>query len=295
VVLRLAQDLLASVRCCEAGVLRGLDPECLHQYRVRLRRLRALLSRLGRVVPREALTELGDGLRELARRTGRLRDLDVLLLAEPAYRHLVPEPLHPRLQVAFLRARRQRGLERGRFVRLLRSRVYSLRMERWREVMAEVAAMPTEGKAGRPIGELLRNRIRKTYRSMVREVAKLPMPVPDLAYHRLRIRCKRLRYLLDLFRDLLDKRSATALGKRLQALQEVLGAMNDLAVQRGHLTEFLGTDPEGVAAVVATPTATAVRALWRRLDRRRSTLACQARRLLRTLCGRGTVRLVERL
>jgi CHAD domain-containing protein len=291
VVLRLARELLAAIRGCEEGVLRGQDPECLHQYRVRLRRLRALLSRLRRVVPRGLAVALGKDLRDLARRTNRLRDLDVLLLAEDAYRLRLREDLRSGLDRAYVAVRRLRGLERGRLVRLLRSRSYSVRLDRMQGLLAEAAVRPAPRKACRPIDRLVRKRIRKAYRGLAREADRLPPAVPDAGYHRLRIHCKRVRYLLDLFRELLEEGPVAALSRRLRALQEVLGTINDLAVQRGRLAELLGAGGgDGSASGKAVTDA-----LWRRLDRRRAGLDRQARRLLCRFCDRDTARLVAAL
>jgi len=278
-------------------VLRGSDLECLHQYRVRLRRLRALLSRLRQVLPREVAAELTAELGELARRTGRLRDLDVMLLAEPAYRRLVPELLRPRLTQAFVAMRRRRGLDRGRFARLLRSATYATRMARVEQLLAKAAASPATGKATQPIGQVVRRRIRKTYKALVDAAAGLagPAPATDAAYHRLRIRGKRLRYLLDLFRDLLARRPTTALVRRLQALQEVLGAMNDLAVQRGHLQGLLASGEASLAGQAGLSAAVSMEALWERLDRQRSRIEREARQRLADLCERRSRRLVNRL
>lgn len=285
VVLSLALALLAAMRRYEDGIRRGLDPECLHQYRVLLRRLRSLVSQMRRVLPDAVTGALRESLRDLARRTGRLRDLDVLLLAEPAYRRMVPEALQPPLSKAFLAARRRRGLERGRFVLYLRSSRYAARMAALQQVIALALEDTLPVEAGVPIGRLVRKRLRRQYRRIRREAAELPGTAPDAAYHRIRIRCKRVRYLLDLFQEVLCGGPAAVLLKRLQALQEVLGAVNDLAVQRGHL--------EGLLA--AGSGAPAMTNLWRRLGRRRELLDRRVRVLLCRLCHPSTAQALKRL
>jgi CHAD domain-containing protein len=53
--------------------------------------------------------------------------------------------------------------------------------------------------------------------------------------HRARIRLKRLRYACDFFRDRFPARRTKPYLDGLRALQDILGGMNDIAVQRGLL------------------------------------------------------------
>ncbi len=291
VVLRLALALLAGMRGYEDGIARGLDPECLHQYRVLLRRLRSLVTQMRCSLPDKVTRMLRDGLRDLARRTGRLRDLDVLLLAEPAYRRLVPDTLLPQVARAFLASRRLRGLERGRLVQHLRSRRYAILMaELYQAILAALQA-PVPGRGQAPIGQLVRKRLRRQYRRILSDAAELPALTPDATYHRIRIHCKRLRYLLDLFRDVFSAEPARVLLRRLQALQQELGAVNDLAVQRAHLEGLLCA---GGGAAASPPVLGPV-SLGARLDRRRAVLDRRVRALLCRFCSRSTARRIKEL
>jgi CHAD domain-containing protein len=63
-----------------------------------------------------------------------------------------------------------------------------------------------------------------------------PTPTPE-ALHRLRIACKRLRYLLTFFRSLYPEREMERLLRPLKELQDTLGTYNDLAIHRRELAE----------------------------------------------------------
>lgn len=71
----------------------------------------------------------------------------------------------------------------------------------------------------------LENRWKKTMRP-VREL--IPMPLPEL--HELRIKCKKLRYQAEMLQDALPAKTARKLIKRLAETQEVMGLLNDGAV-----------------------------------------------------------------
>ena len=70
-----AQIILA----LEPGVRMGVDPEFLHQFRVNLRRSRAIAEALQRVEKNSTLKKATKGLKRQAQETSQLRDLDVFL------------------------------------------------------------------------------------------------------------------------------------------------------------------------------------------------------------------------
>ncbi|NLF19197.1 MAG: CHAD domain-containing protein [Lentisphaerae bacterium] len=287
----LAAALLDAMRRYEDGIRRDLDPECLHLYRVQLRRLRTLLSLLRRVLPPTLQDGPREVLRALAKRSNPLRDLDVLLQDEAACRRQLPEDLQPCLDKAFALMRRRRNLERGRLVGLLRSPRYAAALDDLRQAFLTAAATPAEGAAAAPIGHVVHRRVEKLFRRLVRRAERLPRGTSDADFHRLRVQCKRLRYLVDLFRPALAAAPAAGLTAVLKDLQAVLGSLNDQAVQRRHLQELI---QQPVAAAASWPAAVEA-ALARRLDRRRRLLARRARQRLRALRGRSVARLVRRL
>jgi triphosphatase len=71
----------------------------------------------------------------------------------------------------------------------------------------------------------LEHRWKKTARP-TRELAE--MPAPEL--HGLRIKCKKLRYQAEMFRDVVPGKSGRRLIKRLADAQETMGLLNDGAV-----------------------------------------------------------------
>jgi CHAD domain-containing protein len=70
--------------------------------------------------------------------------------------------------------------------------------------------------------------------------------------HRLRIRMKRLRYACDFFAACFAGAAARPYIKRLAALQDILGDLNDIAVARGLLAQIA---PRGSARDVASAAA----------------------------------------
>ena len=65
---------------------------------------------------------------------------------------------------------------------------------------------------------------------------------PDVLLHKLRIECKKLRYLLEFFSSLFAQKEINYLIKQLKILQDNLGDLNDLSVQQDTLRKYVETD-----------------------------------------------------
>jgi CHAD domain-containing protein len=68
--------------------------------------------------------------------------------------------------------------------------------------------------------------------------AKIRRDSRDAELHRLRIHCKKLRYLLEFFRNLFAPSDLESLVKALKGLQDSLGTFNDLGIQQQNLINF---------------------------------------------------------
>ena len=204
----------------EPGTRTGEDPEDLHQMRVSLRRLRAVLKSAPESVPgcvtlRAELGWLGGAL-------GPVRDLDVLidrLRAEsddfPADERAVAASLLDGLVA-------ERLIARERLTEALNS-------PRYRTLLGHLAsAANSEVDETVPQPELL-DLVRAPYRKLRRAVQALPADPPDEQLHRLRILGKRLRYAAELVKPIAGKQ-LKELVRASKELQEVLGEHQDACV-----------------------------------------------------------------
>lgn len=235
---------LAVMEANEPGVLTDVHLECLHDFRVALRRARTASKALAAHLPPQALT-LEDGFRQLSDITGPLRDLDVHLADFPAMLKLTPkepaECFDPMLDI--LHQRRAAAL--AAVVAELQSQAYQDFKAAWRQSVAVAADHPAP-----PLGPVAGEVIWKTYKRIIRDGAAITPASPPEDLHDLRKKCKRLRYLLEFFQDLAV---TSALVKALKTLQDCLGAHQDYAVQHDLVREIrLALS----AADVAVPKAT---------------------------------------
>jgi len=232
-------ELLKTLEVNLDGVLKDLDAEFLHEFRVAGRRARSALSQIKGVFPEPSVTWFGEEFRWLTTRTGPTRDMDVYLLKIPAYQDALPEGVRDELVplVSFLeKKKRQRH---RRLVRSLTSARYTRLTDSWFEFLQEPKqeVTPTPN-AGRPIAAVARERILKAFHKILKKGAMIGWNTPAEALHRLRIDCKKLRYLLSFFQSLFPPEAVDPLIKELKLLQDNLGDFNDLQVQSAALRAF---------------------------------------------------------
>lgn len=238
------------MRANEEGTRRDLDSEFLHDFRVAIRRTRSALGQVKKVFPADLVAHFRRELAWIGRASGATRDLDVYLLKMPDYRASLPEAARRDLEPlrAFLEEKQEE--EQKALTRVLDSDRYRSLDSAWGQFLA--GEMPeisndsgdTESgnhgadNANRPIGDLASARTWKAYRRVIRNGKKIDESSPDQDLHDLRIDCKKLRYLVELFAGLYDESEIKTSIRDLKRLQENLGDFNDYSVQRDKLAEF---------------------------------------------------------
>lgn len=265
---RVAADLIRSsmsvARQNEAGIIEDIDTEFLHDYRIGLRRIRSVLSLFRDVFPPEETDELQREFSELMAPTGRVRDLDVYLLGKPGFFALVPEALHPGLDLLFARMKTERDVAQRALARHLRSARYTARVAALDARLTDPSGLPPgpEGdRAALPYAQAL---IWTRYRKVCKLARRIDADTPDDDVHRLRIHCKKLRYLMEFFGPLFPKKKFRKILRPLKGLQDNLGLFNDYSVQQLELSRYLHPDD---GAPVETDMAAAVGALLATLSR----------------------------
>ena len=209
------------------------DPEGPHQLRIGLRRLRSALAMVREALSGAEHARLGAEARWLGQEVGRLRDLDVARadLVRPAAAALPDAPGFDALEAA-LRARGE--AERC----ALRATLAGARVRRFMlDLSAYVACRgwldPSDwsqtARLARPVPEVtaeaLDHRLGAAAKR-ARGIAKLSTE----ARHDLRKSLKKLRYTAEFAASLNAEKAVKPFLKRLKALQDVFGSLNDAAM-----------------------------------------------------------------
>ena len=238
---RMISALIEVARANETWLAADVDTEFLHDYRVALRKIRSILSLIKGVYSDSQSLVLKGAFGEHMARTGRLRDLDVYLLEKSTYFELVPVSLHEGLAAMFDALARERKRELRKLARYIGSGDYHASMTELTWMFSNPSALHLGPNGSRKCRSFARELIWKRYHK-VRGLAKcIDSDTANDKVHRLRLQCKRLRYLLELFASLFPRDAMSALVKQLKQLQDVLGLFNDYSVQQETLREFSDT------------------------------------------------------
>ena len=222
------------VEALEPGVRQGYDPEFLHQFRVNLRRSRAIAEALERVLKDKTLKKGIKGLKRQGQETSHLRDLDVFLETLSSWRE-VPERRDAidALDLEHL-FRRKRAGEHHRLCQVLDGDQYAQDMKRWGKLVhGDTVTRLASG--------IKRKRIRSTLDEQIarhdRLFGALGPEARDADFHQVRKSLKRVRYLIDL-----DPARLAGNISGLKARQKLLGRFQDRHVQMTLLDEIAYMD-----------------------------------------------------
>jgi CHAD domain-containing protein len=226
---RLATACLAEIAVNQHAAGLG-QVDAIHRMRVGITRLRAAVSffapmSIDRVWPR-----LKDELRWFNRALGSARDVDVVVenLRRRRYRKLtlvgIDQDLARRSKQT--RTRLNKALRSARFRRFLALASTWIDRGPW----SERTDARFVGLQDQPIGPFCAHRIAQWQKKLIRDGSELA-DMKEERRHRLRIRAKRLRYMLEMLATVCPERYLRPFGgmeKPIKRLQRTLGDLGDL-------------------------------------------------------------------
>jgi triphosphatase len=214
----------------EDAALAG-DGEGIHQMRVAVRRLRAMLSAFAPLLPREQRRWASGELRWFGDALGEARNLDVFTAT------LLPHgraalPVASEFERLARAAERRRDVARREVVKAIRSNRYTETLlellrwfdgQSWREGADPALQQPVDTLASALLDRCRDKAVRRA-KGFAEQSAK--------KRHRLRIALKQLRYAAELLGGLYDPTETKHFVQRLKRLQDDLGDANDVRVGR---------------------------------------------------------------
>jgi inorganic triphosphatase YgiF len=228
----IVQNCLDQLRANEEAVLATEDDEAIHQFRVALRRLRAIVGAYRDLIDDDVHAMMSIDLRWLQRQFGPARDLDVLIAEtlKPIHQRLRGQPAFDRLISAAETARAEArhtahlALENPRYVAMLLQLYRHLHTGDWRRASARARLGTRVGDFARPLLQSRHKRLTKLGLRADR--------LPEAELHRLRILAKKMRYAAEAFECLYRAKPVKKYVSALSAIQDCLGSLNDAFVGR---------------------------------------------------------------
>lgn len=245
-----ARNCLAQMRDNEASARLGRDPEGVHQLRIGLRRLRALVTAYRDALAPAAHEFLSRELRWLQQELNPARDWDVFIetTLQPILKRVAG------LEACLEAAKELRDLAQERAQATLAAPRYTAFLLRSYSWLATGAWASIEAASlDRPVGEFAGLILQRRHRRL-RKFGGKRADLPESDLHRLRLMAKKQRYVAEFFREIYPRKATTRYIAALADIQDVLGSLNDALVSR-HLVEelerFLADAPSVGAAAAA--------------------------------------------
>lgn len=226
------QKLLAR----EQDVREDTDIEGVHQMRVATRRLRSALMMMREVAPKKKVRHFRREIQRLARTSSAVRDGDVFLDQVAQYQEDMPADQREGLTPLVKALRYDRAAAHTQLLKYLDSQRYA----RFKRDFATFMTRGSEDwnthlRVCDVAGSIIWQHYERLRAHEVDLNLEDQMGFVDTALHDARITGKRLRYVLELFAEVLGPRADQVI-KPLKELQDGLGGLQDIAVAKAYIT-----------------------------------------------------------
>jgi len=242
----IVQNCLSHLTSNDSCAVLNLHEEGVHQSRVALRRLRSALQIFEPVLPGDKLQTLTEEVRWFASAMGPARDLDVLEddLLDPVKDGLDDASLIDGLAA---RAEELKADAYGAVREALTSKRYGDFLITLCAFAQDHGAVHLHGATGNPaidvpVTEFAVAAMTKLHRKLLKRGRKFEK-LSTAERHRVRIAVKKMRYVVEFFGELFERKTRKRFSKRLAALQEDLGRLNDVAMAETMLVRLTEVGP----------------------------------------------------
>ncbi len=251
----IAQSCLRQIIANEGAMCAG-EAEALHQMRIGLRRLRAAIRAFAELVASPERERIKAELKWVTQVLSPARDLDVFAadVLQPLCTAGGSDASLADTTRAFMERRALAYATAAGSVRSDRFRGVLLDVAEWIEVGPWAADPALEAPRERNVKEHAAHLLARL-RKRIRKDDKALKALSPRMRHKLRIRAKSLRYMIEFFAGLFPgqpskSRRQEALAA-LKALQDALGALNDLAAREALATDSHGLSDEAARLLIS--------------------------------------------
>ncbi len=216
----------------------GLDSEGVHKMRVAIRRIRTLTRAFHDVLFADNEASLEPELRWLAGELGHARDADVGMGDIARIQGALPPHLAPRVEAFVDNLKALRADAYANLVGVFSSDRYACLMNRLSYLVNTGATAATRATYGAlSIVDSADDFIHASAQKLIERGDRLDPQSSARELHKLRIRAKRLRYLMEFYDRALSHRWLPAI-RELQILHDILGEHQDAVTSRDRLRHF---------------------------------------------------------
>ncbi|MDY6820238.1 MAG: CHAD domain-containing protein [Deferribacterota bacterium] len=247
---KILKKLLSIIRINLFGISNQIDSEFLHDFRVSLRRTRTALNQLKEIFKDEEIAIFKDEFAGVMKKTNYLRDLDVQFLTLIELKYELSGDLNDGLTLILDYLGSKINKEYNKLGRFLQTKKFNTLLEKWSKFLDDPSGSVQE-YGYKPIGEIASFYISKALKKVDRRYRIAVIDFNPVNMHKLRIACKKLRYVLEFFNPIYREDIYSDAISALKKLQDSLGLYQDVQVQSNMIYEILKDlgQPEGKSSV----------------------------------------------
>lgn len=211
------------------------DVEALHQFRIHMRKLRALLQEFEAFFHPKWLKKHKKTVADLMEQTNAKRDNDVALIDIKTFKKQLSRKDRKSLDT-LKESMRKKEKKLGReLTAFMSGKPLSEELEILTHISQSDKIYPIPAR--QPLILVAIMVINRRIDEIIMAGSKLKI-TDKKGYHKLRIQFKRLRYLLELLSPIIDQKRLDNALNHLKKIQTILGEVNDLQVQKKELKTF---------------------------------------------------------
>jgi CHAD domain-containing protein len=214
------------------------DDEALHDFRISIRRTRALIGRTKSLLDPERIKPFMRGFKWIGSFTTPVRDLDVLALKLDEYGKSISQDYLKNLEIIRELLHQKRELAYATLLKDIGSQRYRHLKNDWRTFLQNILNRGPAEFSDDSILTVANRQTWTTYEQVLAEGRSITNDSPPETLHELRKTCKKLRYLIDFFSDLHPRKPIKKLIRILKKLQDFLGDFQDAEAHLALLNHY---------------------------------------------------------
>ncbi len=237
---KILKRLLLTIKANENGVKESIDIEFLHDFRVAIRKSRAMLNYSSGALSEDKIIKFKRDLGYIAKITNEARDLDVYLFDVKEYQNKLAKIFQKDIEPLIEILKDRRKTEQDILINHLNSNKYKSILKNWEEFLNTTVIVNMD------ILTLAKEKLLEIYNIVIKKGKKITDYTKTEDMHKLRIEFKKFRYLLEFFSLILlnssDKTQKELINEMLKSskiVQNMLGNFQDLKVQQSKLQEYV--------------------------------------------------------
>lgn len=232
------KKLFETAKYQKNAVLCTEEPESIHDFRVALRRMRTLLGQVKGVLPEDFVNDIRNKISVFTKLSNVVRDSDVFIAKIEEYLSDIPDEKKGMIEPLLKFLNEKKSHELDIIKKALAGEEWEKALSAIKYILNDEIFLPESKNSNKPIKTLAQKILLRKFKKLRKEVKNLSNNPEREEIHPIRISCKHLRYLLEFFSSLFNKKLFKFIEK-LKDLQDYLGEYSDISAHRQILNEYM--------------------------------------------------------